>query len=160
MGGQSGIENLDLLVGDMYEGKVQPSFALSETSFIIFLLMASRRLDADPFLNEYYTEEYYTKFGLNHVKKNKGLRELLGRHYPDLAKDFVDESGKQKQSAFKPTLGPEDWNKAIDEKVIPEAILNMWKKTKEDNAKFFDDIEKKNETYYNNLKSKNVIKKK
>merc|ERR1712038_1160967 len=52
-----GIEKLDLLTGDLYEKKID-HFAISETSLIIFLLMASRRLDADPFLNEYMTEEY------------------------------------------------------------------------------------------------------
>ena len=87
---------LDLLVGDMYEGKVQPEFALSETSFIIFLLMASRRLDSDPFLNELYNEVTYSKFGLKHVKDNKGLFDLLERHYPDLTEDFKDEKGKRK----------------------------------------------------------------
>jgi hypothetical protein len=49
-----GIERCDLLVGDLYENKSK-AFAISETSFIIFLVKASRRLDADPFLkNELY----------------------------------------------------------------------------------------------------------
>jgi alpha-dioxygenase len=43
------IERCDLLVGDLYENKSK-GFAISETSFIIFLVKASRRLDADPFL--------------------------------------------------------------------------------------------------------------
>lgn len=151
--GQAGVEKCDLLIGSMYEAKVQPSFALSETSFIVFLLMASRRLEADPFLNEFYTEEYYTKFGLDHVKKNKGFLDLLERHYPDLAKDFKDEKGKPKQSAFKPTLGPEAWTTAIEGGVVDPKIVNIWAKTKEENKKFFDDLEEESTTFYKNLKS-------
>lgn len=151
--GQEGIERLDLLVGDMYEGKVQPSFALSETSFIIFLLMASRRLDADPFLNELYNEDIYTKFGLKHVKKTKQLVELLDRHYPDLAEAFKDKNGNFKQSAFKPTLGPADWEKAINDNVVPEKYTKEWAATKARNEKFFDELEKETEIFSKNLKA-------
>lgn len=151
--GEKGIERLDLLVGDMYEGKVQPAFALSETSFIIFLLMASRRLDSDPFLNELYNEVTYTKFGLKHVKENKGLFDLLERHYPDLTEDFKDKKGKRKQSVFKPTLNQDDWEKAIDTNVVPEKYTKEWDKTKEDNEKFFNELEKDTQIYTKNLKS-------
>jgi len=151
--GQDGIERLDLLVGDMYEGKVQPAFALSETSFIIFLLMASRRLDADPFLNELYNEETYTKFGLKHVQETPGLFDLLDRHYPDLSADFKDENGKQKQSVFKPTLTPDDWEKAIEDKTVPEQYTKEWAETKARNEKFFDELEEETEVFTKNLKA-------
>ena len=109
----------------MYEAKCRPSFALSETSFIIFLLMASRRLDADPFLNELFTEEYYTKFGLDHVKKNNGMLDLLERHYPDLAEDFKGQGRRGKnKSVFEPTLGEEAWSTAIENGVVPKKIVN------------------------------------
>jgi len=150
--GKEGIERCDLLVGDMYEKKPSPSFALSETSFIIFLAMASRRLEADPYLNEYYTEEYYTKFGLDHIKSVEGLLDLLDRHYPDLAKDFKDSKGKMKQSAFKPTLGPSDWEVAID-KYVDAETKNEWKKTKEGNEKFFNELEEEAQAW---AKNKNV----
>lgn len=151
--GQEGIERLDLLVGDMYEAKVQSSFALSETSFIVFLLMASRRLDADPFLNELYNEETYSKFGLAHVKKTQGLFDLLDRHYPDLADEFKDKNGKAKQSVFKPTLTPDDWKKAIESNVVPEIYTKEWATTKARNEAFFDRLEKETETFTQNLKS-------
>ena len=151
--GEEGIERLDLLVGDMYEGKVQPSFALSETSFIIFLLMASRRLDADPFLNELYNEETYSKFGLKHVKDNGGLIELLERHYPDMTEDFKDKKGNFKQSAFKPTLTGKDWEKAIKDKVVPEKYSKEWALTKARNEQFFNELEKETEIYTKNLKA-------
>lgn len=135
----------------MYEGKVQPAFALSETSFIIFLLMASRRLSADPFLNELYNEETYSKFGLKLVKENKGLFDLLERHYPDLAADFKDDKGKAKQSCFKPILPGEAWGKAIENKVVPEELTKIWQTTKERNAEFFDELEAETEIFTQNL---------
>jgi len=152
-----GIERLDLLVGDMYEAKVQPSFALSETSFIIFLLLASRRLDADPFLNEYYTEEYYSKFGLAHVKQNGGLLELLERHYPDIAEEFKSKHSTSKPSAFTPTLGPDDWANAISSGVVPKDISAVWETTKEENKKYFNALEKETEIYTKNLKSNTFL---
>ena len=141
----------------MYEGKVQEGFALSETSFIIFLLMASRRLDADPFLNELYTEEYYGKFGLAHVKKTETLVEILDRHYPDLAQDFKDGKGNYKQSAFKPTLKPKDWADAIDQGIVDKSISKVWETTKKDNDKYFDDLEKETEIYTRNLKANTIF---
>merc|ERR1712038_1155590 len=147
--GQEGIEKMDLLVGDMYEKKPEASFALSETSFIIFLLMASRRLEADPYLNQYYNETYYTEIGLKHVKDTVGLVDLLDRHYPDLAKDFKDRN----QSAFKPTLGPADWVKAIEKGVVPKSMTSVWADTKEKNKKFFDELEEESKNYNKNLKS-------
>ena len=154
--GEEGLERLDLLVGTLYEAKVQPSFALSETSFIIFLLMASRRLDADPFLNELYTEEYYGKFGLSHVKKNKGLFDLLNRHYPDLAEPFKNKEGNAKQSIFKPTKGVKDWKEA-EKEVVPKSISDVWATSKEENDKFFDDLEKETEDYTKNLKANTIF---
>lgn len=137
----------------MYEKKPEASFALSETSFIIFLLMASRRLDADPYLNQCLSEKYYTEFGLKHLEATEGLIDLLERHYPDVAEGFKGKDGKVKQSAFKPTLSPDDWQNAIDEGVIPKSITNIWKDTKEANDKFFDEIEEEGKNYYKNLKS-------
>lgn len=156
--GEEGIERLDLLVGSMYEAKCRPSFALSETSFIIFLLMASRRLDADPFLNELFTEEYYTKFGLDHVKKNNGMLDLLERHYPDLAEDFKGQGRRGKnKSVFEPTLGEEAWPTAIENGVVPKKIVNDWKTTKQDNDEFFNELENETKIYTNNLKANSTI---
>jgi len=161
--GQEGIERLDLLVGDMYEGKVQNEFALSETSFIIFLLMASRRLDADPFLNELYTEEYYGKFGLKHVKKTETLFELLDRHYPELSAPYKNEKGEAKSSVFKPSsYDPKYdekglWKIAEEEGIIPERITNDWKTTAKENKEYFDKLEKETEIYTKNLKANPTV---
>lgn len=129
-----GIEKCDLLVGELYEKKI-PGFAISETSFIIFLLMASRRLDADPYLNELFTEEYYTQFGIKHIENVSGLLDLLKRHYPDIAEPFVNKG----QSAFKPIYGPEKWTEAVDN-ALPKDLLNLWAETKKANDAFFNDL--------------------
>lgn len=126
-----GIEKCDLLVGDLYEKKIK-GFAISETSFIIFLLMASRRLEADPYLNEYFNEEYYTAFGKKHVYETDSLVDVLKRHYPDIAKTFTD----RKQSAFKPIYGPAEWKEALKHKDA-DFLHKAWKATKESNDKFF-----------------------
>merc|ERR1712165_181994 len=126
-----GIEKCDLLVGDLYEKKIK-GFAISETSFIIFLLMASRRLEADPYLNEYFNEEYYTAFGKKHVYETDSLVDVLKRHYPDIANTFTD----RKQSAFKPIYGPAEWKEALKHKDA-DFLHKAWKVTKESNDKFF-----------------------
>lgn len=145
--GQEGIEKLDLLIGDMYEKKPSPAFALSETSFIIFLLMASRRLDSDPYLNENLKEKYYTEIGINHLHDTDGFVDILDRHYPDLAKVFKDRN----QSAFKP-LAEKSWEKKIEE-VVPKDITDVWAETKVKNEKFFDELEKETMEFTKNIKS-------
>jgi len=126
------IENIDLLVGDMYEKKLSDGFVLSETSFIIFLLMASRRLDSDPYLNEYYTEEYYTETGLKHIEEVLGMKDLLQRHYPTLAEKIAPGD-----SAFKPYASDDPWKEAKAKGVIPANILNDWATNKKANDEFF-----------------------
>jgi alpha-dioxygenase len=123
-----GLEKLDLLVGDLYEDKIN-GFAISETSFMIFLLMASRRLDSDPYLNQYLDEEHYTKFGVEHVEEVGTLRALLKRHYPDLESKFPEG-----QSVFKPIYGPDEWKK--HESLYQNDIAN-WNKTKQENDVYF-----------------------
>ncbi|GLJ28186.1 hypothetical protein SUGI_0553680 [Cryptomeria japonica] len=61
------VENLDLLVGLMAEKKIK-GYAISETAFNIFLLMASRRLEADRFFTSDFNEEVYTKEGLARIQ--------------------------------------------------------------------------------------------
>jgi len=129
-----GIEKLDLLIGDLYERKID-GFAISETSFIIFLLMASRRLDADPFLNEYMTDEYYTKWGLKHVEETDGFKDLLKRHYPKLAQPF-----KKNHSAFKPLEGPEAWTKVINNSTVDSDLKKLWDENKVNNDKYFEGL--------------------
>ncbi|PWA60460.1 heme peroxidase [Artemisia annua] len=57
------VEQLDLLVGMAAEEKIK-GFAISKTDFVIFIIMASRRLEADRFFTSDVNEEVYTKKGL------------------------------------------------------------------------------------------------
>lgn len=65
--------------------------------FQLFLLNATRRLQADRFYTDCYTPEYYTEEGMQWIDKNS-LKTVLLRHYPQLA-----ESGLANvMNAFEP----------------------------------------------------------
>ena len=76
------LEAVDAMVG-MFLEQPPENFGFSDTAFRIFILMASRRLKCDRFFTEDYTEEFYTRTGLDHIAES-GLREVLVRHYPQL----------------------------------------------------------------------------
>jgi hypothetical protein len=63
----SSIEEVDLLVGCLAEEPRPKGFAFGETAFTIFLQMASRRLMTDRFFQEAFTEEVYSKTGIDWV---------------------------------------------------------------------------------------------
>lgn len=77
------VEKLDLLVGLHAEKKI-PGFAISETAFFIFLLMASRRLEADRFFTTNFNKETYTEKGLEWVNKTETLKDVINRHFPEM----------------------------------------------------------------------------
>ncbi|CAI0455851.1 unnamed protein product, partial [Linum tenue] len=85
------IEELDLLVGLMAERKIK-GFAISETAFFIFLIMATRRLEADRFFTSHYGEETYTKKGLEWVDTTESLRQVIDRHYPEMTKKWMNSA--------------------------------------------------------------------
>ncbi|WOL13036.1 alpha-dioxygenase 1-like [Canna indica] len=68
----------------MAEKKIK-GFAISETAFFIFVIMASRRLEADRFFTSYFNEKTYTKRGLKWVNKTESLRDVIERNYPEIA---------------------------------------------------------------------------
>lgn len=78
------VENLDLLIGTLAEGHRPTGFGFGETLFQIFILNASRRLQADRFYTDSYNEETYTKEGLQWIDE-ADLKTVLLRHYPELA---------------------------------------------------------------------------
>ncbi|KAG6555135.1 hypothetical protein Mapa_003170 [Marchantia paleacea] len=99
------VEKLDLLVGLLGEKKI-PGFAISETAFFIFVLMATRRLESDARFTSRFNEENYTKIGLQWVNTTEGLKDVLQRHYPDIVKNWMTAS-----SAFTIWSAPADkWN--------------------------------------------------
>ena len=77
------IEDVDLVVGLMADRKPE-GFAISDTSFRIFLLMAARRLRSDRFFTMDYTPATYTPLGLAWID-DATMAGVLRRHYPKLA---------------------------------------------------------------------------
>jgi hypothetical protein len=82
------VERVDLLTGTLAETK-PPGFAISDTAFRIFIVMAGRRIKSDRFLTDDYTPEVYTSVGIDWVETN-GMREVLLRHAPTLGKSLAD----------------------------------------------------------------------
>jgi hypothetical protein len=93
--GTDKVEDLDLLVGSLAEAKPE-GFGFSDTTFRIFILMASRRLKSDRFTAQDFTADVFTKIGLNWVN-NTTMKDVILRHFPNLAAPM-----SQTQNAFKP----------------------------------------------------------
>ncbi|GAA0148090.1 oxygenase [Lithospermum erythrorhizon] len=82
------VEKLDLIVGLHAEKKIK-GFAISETAFFIFLLIASRRLEADRFFTTNFNARSYTEKGLEWVNKTETLKDVIDRHFPDMTKKWM-----------------------------------------------------------------------
>ena len=78
------VEQLDLLIGTLAEGHRPTGFGFGETLFQIFILNATRRLQADRFYTDNYNEQTYTKEGLAWVDSSD-LKTVILRHFPELA---------------------------------------------------------------------------
>ncbi|CAN9473005.1 unnamed protein product [Alternaria alternata] len=76
------IEKVDLLVGCLAE-PLPAGFGFSDTAFRVFILMASRRLKSDRFIAGDWNEKTYSKVGMQWVQ-NGGMKDVLGRHFPEL----------------------------------------------------------------------------
>ncbi|KAI4319223.1 hypothetical protein MLD38_032850 [Melastoma candidum] len=85
------VEKLDLQVGLHAEKKI-PGFAISETSFFIFVLMASRRLEADRFFTMNFNANTYTPKGLDWVNNTESLKDVIDRHFPGMTKKWLKNS--------------------------------------------------------------------
>jgi hypothetical protein len=77
------IDKVDLIVG-LFAEKPPEGFGFSDTAFRIFILMASRRLNSDRFFTTDFTEEVYSKVGMDWIRDST-LSTVLLRHYPSLA---------------------------------------------------------------------------
>ncbi|XP_018720790.2 alpha-dioxygenase 2 [Eucalyptus grandis] len=82
------VEKLDLLVGLHAEKKIK-GFAISETAFFIFLLIASRRLEADRFFTTNFNTQTYTEKGLEWVNRTETLKDVIDRHFPDMTRKYM-----------------------------------------------------------------------
>jgi len=76
-------DRVDLMVGMFAEPKPK-GFGFSDTAFRVFVLMASRRIEADRFLTVDYRPEVYTQEGLDWIDRET-MRSVLLRHFPELA---------------------------------------------------------------------------
>jgi hypothetical protein len=76
------IDQVDLQVGLLVEPRPR-GFAISDTAFRVFLLMASRRLKSDRFFTSDYNRRTYTPTGMDWIKTNT-LKSVLLRHFPSL----------------------------------------------------------------------------
>jgi hypothetical protein len=82
------VEKIDLQVGLLGE-RPPEGFALSDTAFRIFILMASRRLKSDRFLTTHFTPEVYTMVGLDWIEETS-MGDVVARHCPELESRFPD----------------------------------------------------------------------
>ena len=99
------VEKLDLLVGSMAEGYRPPGYGFGETSFQIFIAMASRRLMSDRFFTDYYNAKTYTQAGLDWVAA-ASINAVLLRHLPEL-----EEALNANGNAFFPWNEQREWAK-------------------------------------------------
>jgi hypothetical protein len=76
------IDRVDLMVG-LYAEPKPAGFGFSDTAFRVFILMASRRIEADRFLTIDYRPEIYTPEGLDWIEESTMTTVLL-RHFPEL----------------------------------------------------------------------------
>jgi hypothetical protein len=76
------IDRVDLIVG-LFAETPPKGFGFSDTAFRIFVLMASRRLNSDRFFTDDFTEEVYSKAGMDWIRDNT-MSSVLLRHFPGL----------------------------------------------------------------------------
>ena len=81
------VEQLDLMIGTLAEqapDRRPTKFGFGETMFQIFILNASRRLQADRFYTDDYREEVYSTEGMAWVD-DSSFKNVILRHFPELA---------------------------------------------------------------------------
>jgi hypothetical protein len=96
------INLIDTMVGLHAETPPQ-GFGFSDTAFRIFILMATRRLQSDRFLNVDFRPEVYSPLGIDWVQNNS-MTSVILRHCPELAA-FLPRS-KSAFAPWRPLAGP------------------------------------------------------
>jgi hypothetical protein len=91
------VERVDMQIGSRAETRRPTGFGFGETLFQIFILSASRRLEADRFFTDEYNEETYTREGLDWVD-DATFKDVLLRHYPELGRSGLGNV----RNAFEP----------------------------------------------------------
>ena len=158
------VEQLDLLVGTLGE-QIRPKlFGFGETAFQIFVLMATRRLQADRFYTVDYNSDVYTQEGIDWVDKVT-MKSVILRHYSslepalrgvenafnpwnDISKSLPEKHSSQSKS--------QEENKAdfeIPDKEVRE-LMNKINKLKTERPSYIRDLQEKikaGDTYYQEL---------
>jgi len=93
------VEKLDLLIGTLAEcdDNRPDKCGFGETLLQIFILNATRRLQADRFYTDFYNEQTYTREGLQWID-NVDMKSVILRHLPELA----DTGLANVRNAFEP----------------------------------------------------------
>ena len=113
------VEQIDFKIGSLAESTRPENFGFGETMFTIFILHASRRLQADRFYTDSYNEETYTPEGLKWIDEN-GSKSVAFRHMPELKKTGL--ANKNVTTVFEPfDTDPEQLN---DPSRHPLAFIN------------------------------------
>lgn len=108
------IEKVDTVIGSLAEwpDRTPKTMGFSASTFLEFILMASRRVQADRFYTRDFRPEIYTPEGIERIRSVSGLRDLIERNAPELKAAVAT-----RQSSFHP-LGTEPIplnNSGIDE---------------------------------------------
>lgn len=94
------IEKVDNIIGGLGEwpDRTPKTMGFSASIFQEFVLMASRRVQADRFYTEDFRPEIYTPEGIDRVVNLGGIKELIERNAPELKNALAT-----RESAFHPT---------------------------------------------------------
>jgi Animal haem peroxidase/Catalase len=117
------IESLDLMIGCHAEGHRPEHFGFGETAFQVFILNASRRLQADRFYTTSYNETVYSAEGLEWIDA-ASMKSVLLRHHPELARTGLAEV----ENAFAPWAavdGARD-GAAPEIRASADAVVDTW----------------------------------
>merc|ERR1719384_185586 len=72
------VEDVDAVVGIMAEPRLTKSL-LGISQYLVFVMFTQTRLESDPFFTEKWNGDYYTNWGLDHIR-NRTFAGILGDH--------------------------------------------------------------------------------
>ena len=77
------VNKIDLLIGCLAEDPRPSNWGFTDTTFRVFIVMASRRLLSDRFYTDYYNSTYYTQEGMEWIQ-TYNFKDVLLRAFPSL----------------------------------------------------------------------------
>ena len=76
------VDEIDLQIGLIAERKMRQC-VVGETTYAVFTVQTQRRMSHDPFLQDCFTEKYYTKLGMK-MTDDITMNEIIKRHFPNM----------------------------------------------------------------------------